>query len=105
MDLPNVSAGTSANVNTSTTYAASTGTYDNIGGSYYDQEDSFDRHTLMVGNSDTANSLTNARMYALDLADAGSVAFNVSTEATKPPFVERVGIDLDEIRSLWTATR
>ena len=37
-------------------------------------------------------------MYALDLADAGSVAFNVSTEATKPPFVERVGIDLDEIR-------
>lgn len=98
MDLPNISAGTSANVNTSTTYAASTGTYNNIGGSYYDQEDSFDRHTLMVGNSDTGNGLTQARMYGLDLADDGSMAFNVNTQATKAPFAERIGLDLDEIR-------
>ena len=36
-------------------------------------------------------------LYGLDLADEGSITLNVDTEATKPPFVERTGIDLDEI--------
>jgi len=98
MDLPNISAGTTANVNTVSTYAASTGTYNNIGGSYYDQEDSFNRHTLMVGDSDSNNGISSAKLYGLDLADTGSMAFNVDTEATKAPFAERIGIDLDVIR-------
>ena len=98
MDLPNVSAGTTANVDTVSTYAASTAQYDNIGGSYYDQEDSKNRHTVLVGNTDSSNGLTSAKIYGLDLADEGSMAFNVDTEATKPPFVERIGMDLDEIR-------
>ena len=98
MDLPNISAGATANVNTVSTYAAATGTYNNIGGSYYDQEDSRNRHTLMVGNSDSNNSISSPKLYGLDLADEGSMAFNVDTEATKPPFVERIGLDLDEIR-------
>jgi len=97
-DLPNVSAGTSANVDTVATYASATGTYNAIGGTYYDQEDSRNRHTLMVGNIDTANGITSSKLYGLDLSDEGSMAFNVDTEATKPPFVERIGIDLDEIR-------
>lgn len=97
-DLPNVSAGTTANVDTVSTYAASTGTYDNIGGSYYDQEDSKNRHTIMVGNVDSSNGITSSKLYGLDLSDEGSMAFNVDPEATKPPFVERIGIDLDEIR-------
>lgn len=98
MDLPNVSAGTTANVNSVATYATSTGVYNTVGGSYYDQEDSYNRHTLMVGNSDSANSISSAKLYGLDLSDRGSMAFNIDTEATKPPFVERIGIDLDEIR-------
>lgn len=98
MDLPNVSSGTTANVDTVSTYSASTGTYDNIGGSYYDQEDSYNRHTLMVGNSDSNNSISSAKIYGLDEADTGSMAFNVDDEATKPILLERVGIDLDEIR-------
>jgi hypothetical protein len=97
-DLPNVSAGTTANVDTVATYASSTGTYNAVGGSYYDQEDSRNRHTLMVGNIDTANGISSSKLYGLDLSDEGSMAFNVDTEATKPPFVERIGIDLDEIR-------
>ena len=98
MDLPNVSSGTTANVDTVSTYSASTGTYDNIGGSYYDQEDSYNRHTLMVGNSDSDNDISSAKIYGLDEADTGSMAFNVDNEATKPILLERVGIDLDEIR-------
>ena len=53
MDLPNVSAGATANVNSVSTYANLTTTYALVGGSYYDQENSFNRHTLMVGNQDT----------------------------------------------------
>ena len=99
MDLPNVSAGASANVNTVTTYAASTGVYNTVGGSYYDQEDSFNRHTLMVGADDSSNSISSDKLYGLDLSDEGSMAFNIDSEATKPPFVERIGLDLDEVRS------
>lgn len=98
MDVPNVSAGTTANVNTVSTYANSTSTYSTVGGSYYGQQDSFNRHTLMVGNEDTTNGITSSKLWALDLADDGSVALNVDTEATKAPILERVGIDLDEIQ-------
>ena len=97
MDLPNISAGSTANMDTVATYATTTGTYDGIGSSYYDQEDSFDRHTLMVGNSDTNNSISSPKLYGLDLSDTGSLGFNIDTEATKPPFVERTGLDLDEV--------
>ena len=98
MDLPNISAGTTANLDTVTTYATATESYATVGGSYFDQNDSFNRHTIMVGGSDTSNNITTEKIYALDGADEGSsVAFDVDTEATKPPFVERVGLDLDEI--------
>ena len=98
MDLPNVSAGATANVNSVATYANATATYAGIGGSYYDQEDSFNKHTLMVGNQDTANGIASSKLWAVDLADAGSVSFDVDTTATKQPILERVGLDLDEIR-------
>ena len=44
MDLPNVSSGTVANINSIVTYAGATGLeYDLTGGTYYAQEDSFDK--------------------------------------------------------------
>ena len=98
IDLPNVSSGATANVNSVSTYANSTSTYALVGGSYYDQEDSFNQHTLMVGNQDTANGIASSKLWALDLADGGSVAFNIDSTATKLPSLERVGIDLDEIQ-------
>jgi len=98
MDLPNVSAGSNANVNSVATYATAVATYNTIGGSYYDQADSFDRHCLFVGETDTGNGITSDKLYGLDLADTGSLAFDVDTEATKPPFLERIGLDLDDIQ-------
>ena len=71
-----------------------------VGGSYYDQEDSFNQHTLMVGNQDTANGIASSKLWALDLADGGSsVALDLDATATKSIVVERVGVDLDEISS------
>lgn len=98
LDLPNVSAGATANINSVATYATTTQSYATAGGSYYQQEDSFDQHTLMVGEADTGNGLTSSKLYGVDLADTGNIAFDVDTEATKPLFLERVGLDLDEIR-------
>ena len=98
MDLPNVSSSSVANVDTVVTYNTATSlTYNGISSTYFDQEDSFNKHNLLIGSSDSNNSLTSARIYAVDLADNGSVTAELSTEATKPPFLERVGIDLDEI--------
>ena len=97
MDLPNVSSGTSANVNSVNTYAnASSLTYSLVGGSYYDQEDNYDVHTLMVGEDNSADGLTSDKLYGVDLADEGKLTFQLDTEATKPPVLERIGLDLDE---------
>ena len=71
MDLPNISAGTTANLDTVTTYADVTETYDTIGGSFFDQNDSFNRHTIMVGQDDSDNGLSSDKIYALDLSDRG----------------------------------
>ena len=96
MDIPNVSSGTVANVNSVATYATSTVTYSLTGGTYYQQQDSFARHTLMVGESLSADGITSDKLYGIDLSDAGQIAFQLDTEATKPVYLERTGLDLDE---------
>lgn len=99
-DLPNTSAGTTANVNSINTYATATGlTYALVGGSYFDQEDNFDRHTLMVGEDNSTDGITSDKLYAIDLADEGKLTFQLDAEATKPPLLERTGLDLDEMGS------
>ena len=97
MDLPNVSSGTSANVNSVSTYNNSGGlTYSLVGGSYYDQQDNFDVHCLMVGETQSDDGLTSDKLFGIDLSDKGKLTFQLDTEATKPPFLERIGLDLDE---------
>jgi hypothetical protein len=97
MDLPNVSSGTSANVNSVSTYnSAASLTYSLVGGSYYDQEDNFDAHCLMVGETQSDDGLTSDKLFGVDLSDEGKLSFQLDTEATKPPFLERIGLDLDE---------
>ena len=97
--LPNVSSGTHANVNSVATYANTTATYALTGGTYYSQQDSFDRHTLMVGETLTSDGITSDKLYGLDLSDTGQLAYELDTEATKYPYLERTGIDLDETGS------
>tara|TARA_Y100001938_G_scaffold150777_1_gene243376 strand:- start:17719 stop:19335 length:1617 start_codon:yes stop_codon:yes gene_type:complete len=97
MDLPNTSSGTNANLNSVTTYAnAGSLTYQGVGGSYYDQEDNRDRHTVMAGEDQSTDGITSDKLYGLDDADAGKLAFELDTQATKPAVLERVGLDLDE---------
>ena len=99
-DLPNVSAGTNANLDSVTTYAnAGSLTYDLVGGSYYDQSDNRDRHCVMVGEDQSTDGITSDKIYGLDLADNGKLTFQLDSEATKPAVIERTGIDMDEAGS------
>jgi hypothetical protein len=72
-------------------------TFDNVGGTYLDQVDSLKRTSAMVGNVSSVHSLTTS-LYAYDPQGPGSIiASTVNTHATKPAYLERLGIDLDEI--------
>ena len=99
MDLPNVSSGTVINLNTVETYASATSlTYELVGGSYFDQEDSLIVTVVMVGQDNASDGITSDKIYGLDLSDEGSISFQLDTEATKRAIVERIGIDLDETK-------
>jgi len=98
MDLPNVSAGSVANANSVKTYTtvASDLTYANVGGSYLDQEAGYGKHVVFVGEDNSDDGISSDKLYIIDLADDGMVSLPLDTEATKPPFLERQGLDLDE---------
>ena len=53
----------------------------------------------MVGEDNSSDGITSDKLYGVDLADEGKLTFQLDTEATKPPILERVGLDLDEAGS------
>jgi hypothetical protein len=65
------------------------------------------RVSVMLGVTDSANSLTESRVYAVDLPDVGIVKIAPHPETIKRALVERTGIEFDkeanfEIRSYKT---
>ena len=96
-DLPLVFAATQGNLSNPVTFASISSSYDSFGGSYQDQEDGYKRTTVYVGETNATYGLTN-RLYAFDNFGQGStVAFPVDTAATKPRYLERDGVDLDDL--------
>lgn len=99
-DLPFVYGACQANVSNPTTYATITATYDTVGGSYQDQEDGYKRVPVYVGEGNSTYGLT-ASLYGFDLYGQGSVVtYAVDTFATAPRYLERTGIDLDEVAGI-----
>lgn len=99
-DLPSVYSGTRANLNIVQTYDTVAATYATVGGTYLDQEDSYKRTVVYVGDTTAAYGLVDS-LYAFDLYGTGStVSFAVDTNATKPAHLERDGIDLDQIQGV-----
>ena len=104
MDLPHVVSATTANINSVRTYDTTTLVYDTAGGTYAAQDAGFDRHAIMasIGNNTeavnaTGRAITVPKLYGVDLSDNGSLSQPLDTVATAAPFVERTGIDLDEV--------
>jgi hypothetical protein len=93
-DLPNVVAGAEANVDSVSSYADATTTYDNVGGSYHSQESPYQRHPIVM--SKAGGGVANSKFYGIDLIEKGSLSQPIDTAVSKPFFIERVGLDLDE---------
>ena len=93
-DMPNVVSGTEANVNSVSTYAESTTTYDDVGGSYHSQESPYQRHPLLLGSSGVG--IADSKVYGIDLLEKGSLSQSIDTNVSNPFFLERVGLDLDD---------
>lgn len=96
-DMPSVYSYDDGPVSNLITYATVTATYADMGGSYQDQEDGGKRVTVCVGSANATYGIQ-ASLYAYDVYGQGSVApYPVDTNATGPVYLERTGIDLDEI--------
>jgi hypothetical protein len=99
-DLPFVFSSCPANLSNPVTYTSIGSTvFDAFGGSYQDQEDGYKRTPVYVGASNATFGLATT-LYAFDLYGQGStVAYPVVTAATAPRYLERDGIDLDELNA------
>ena len=97
-DLPNVVAGTLANMDSTVTYTTATQTYENVGGSYHSQESSFQRHPLLLSRQYTVGGVnkSESRILGVDTIDTGSLSQSLNSTLSKPALLERTGIDLDE---------
>ena len=98
VDVPNLSAMTRGSVNVALTYttAGTTYTYDNMGGTYFSQDANFDEQSVAVGAS-ISGALTHSRIYGYDFLTKGTMSYPICEEATAPAWIERTGIDLDEM--------
>jgi hypothetical protein len=112
IDLPNVSAFTLANLDTvldyntpATTYGpGATVSYANIGGSYYDQENSYAKAAVACAGSVTG-WVNNNYLLAYDFMNLGSLSFPYQADCNAPAFIERTGLDLDTLGSDLTTAK
>ena len=101
MDMPNVNSATLASLETTLSYDTASTTYDDTGGTYFSQESEFALHNVFGGETNPGSSglgvVTSNKLYVLDGSEENSqVSLPVDSNATIPPFLERVGIDIDD---------
>lgn len=101
MDMPNVNSATLASLETTLSYDTASTTYDDTGGTYFSQESEFALHNVFGGETNPGLSgtgvVTTNKLYVLDGSEENSqVSLPVDSNATIPPFLERVGIDIDD---------
>lgn len=100
MDLPNTAGGAEASVVLNqTSYPSVNDTYQSYNTDYVSFETSTPKVPIMLGITDITNGLTESRVYATDLPTVGAVNLPASMETFKPAYVERAGIDLDELQA------
>lgn len=97
-DLPNCTAATLISLDYSaiTYITVSPETYETIGGSYADLEDSSLKTLHFTSPIDTASGLTASRLYGYDDIYDGAFSQPITAAATKDAWAERIGIDLDD---------
>jgi hypothetical protein len=99
-DAPFVHAAVMSGISiNSPTWATVIGTWEQTGGSWQDLEDGFKKAAVFVGEASTTYGLDRA-LYVNDQYGRGSVVNAPVDPAANPPmFLERDGIDLDEVNA------
>jgi hypothetical protein len=99
-DTPFVHAGVISGISiNSPTWATATATWDTVGGTWQDLEDGFKKAPVYVGEANATIGLSDA-LYVSDPYGKGSVvSAPVDTVATAAMYLERTGIDLDEVNA------
>lgn len=98
MDLPNVVGGAEANAElVKNSFPEVTDTYELYNTSYTSFIGTTPKMPIMLGVYDQDVGLTDTRVYAVDLPTIGLVNLPANLETLKPAYVERVGIDMDEL--------
>jgi hypothetical protein len=108
--LPNVTGFAMANADMVYTYSSvpSGATYDNFGGSYYDQQNTFRKSAVAVSDAlpitagGNQSVITNSRLLGYDFMTLGWMGFNYLPEVNQPAFVQRTGMALDQMGSNLT---
>ncbi len=99
-DLPSVYSGTYAPLAATQSWATLTGTWATLGGSWQSFDQTQQRTTCYVGDTNATYNLTQ-QLYAFDLYGAGStVIYPVDTNATVGAKLYRDGIDLDQVQGV-----
>lgn len=99
IDLPNVGMMTLANFSSARTYTNVSSQWEDVGGTWYNQDAAGRDVIFAVSPSQSSAGLTASRLYGYETSSNGVLPFAVSSEATKQAYVERIGIDLDEIQA------
>lgn len=98
-DQPSTFSSCNTVISNALEYATVTSTYSTIGGSYQDQDDGLKRTNVYVGDTQASYSLTQS-LYAFDPYGAlSSVSYAVDTNATAPRYLERIGLDLNQLNA------
>ena len=97
MDLPNIIGGAESNVDLQkNTYPVVDQTYEVYNSSFVSFEGAKPKVTIALGITDTANSLTESRVYVVDLPAVSLTNLSVTPETVVAPTMGREGIDMDD---------
>lgn len=100
VDLPNVGAMTMANMDPVVDWATDPGvnTWFSAGGSWYDQQNSYVKYPVGVSGIGTSGLALN-QLVAYDFMNKGGLHFPYVAAINAPAFLEKTGIDLDQVGS------
>lgn len=110
MDLPNVIGGAESNVDLQkNTYPVVDQSYEVYNSSFVSFEGTKPKVTIALGITDNDNSLTESRVYVVDLPSVSLTNLSATSETFVPAVAGREGIDLDDtagmpLRSYKTIT-
>lgn len=100
MDLPNIVGGAAANLVTITSiYSTLSEPYSSYSSTYIGFDNGNPKVPVMLGVTDLHHSLTESRVYALDLPMLSVINLPVHPETVKPAYITRTGVDLDEMNA------